>query len=167
MMPCSKQSLSDCTETCAEHHYLKGYLVKKLISVAMLIAALCFINFAATGCKDTTTTPPKKDPTVAAGDKKTVKITAITTETEILKKGDTKVKVEIAEAAPETLTLTATAKDVDAKVLTGKGEIKKGEKSGEVVITTVDVPATVTEVTVAAKSAATTDADTKLKVKVK
>jgi len=140
--------------------------VKKFISVTMFVAALCVINLAVTGCKD-----PPKTTTPAAGDKKEVKITAITTETELVKKGDTKVKIEIAEAAPEALTLTAWAKDgtkdVEAKVLAGKGEIKKGEKSGEIVITTVDIPATVTEVTVGAKSAATKDADTKIKVKVK
>src|SRR4051812_18797623 len=103
----------------------------------MFVAALCVINLAVTGCKDSTT-PPKKDPTVAAGDKKEVKVVAITSETKVKKTGDTTIKVELEAEAPEKLTLTAKAKDTKDEVLKGTGEIEKGKKSGEVKIVTKD-----------------------------
>jgi hypothetical protein len=89
-------------------------------------------------------------------------------EVSLKKKGDTKVKIELTEAAPEDLKIKAWAKDVDAKVLTGEGTIKKGETSGEVTITANEVPATVSEITVdiaatEKSKAATTTIKTKVK----
>jgi hypothetical protein len=104
-----------------------------------------------------------------ANDKKAdVKIKAHDGDVSVTKKGDTKVTVELTEKAPENLTLKAWAKDVDAKVLTGKGMIKKGETSGDVVITTVDAPDTISEVTIEiAPTDKTNAAMLKLKTKVK
>jgi hypothetical protein len=87
-----------------------------------------------------------------------------------LKKTDDKKKVtvELADPAPADLTLKAWAKGVKSEVLTGTGTIKKGEKSGDVTIITVDAPDTIIEVTVDASAPDKSKAaSTKLKVTVK
>jgi tetratricopeptide (TPR) repeat protein len=87
---------------------------------------------------------------------------------DVLKKGDTKVIVELTDSAPEDLSLKASAQDVNAKVLTGSGTIKKGEKSGAVTITTDNVQDTITEVTIAILATPNTKAASMtVKIKVK
>jgi hypothetical protein len=129
----------------------------------MMVAALCMLTFAVNGCKEPTKEAPKPPTggTAADKDKKEIKITPITAETEVAKKGDTKVNIEIDIDAPADIALAAKGDKA-----TGKGEIKKGAKKGELTITTTDADK-LTELTVTATSSATKDAETKLKVKLK
>jgi hypothetical protein len=97
-----------------------------------------------------------------------VKITPINDVVEVPKKGDIKLTVGLADSAPEDLIITASAKDVDAKVLTGSGSIKKGQKSGAVTITTDNVPDTLAELTIRMPATANTKAASMtIKIKVK
>src|ERR1035438_3019949 len=96
-----------------------------------------------------------------------VKIKAYDKDVEISKKGDTKVTVELDEPAPTDLTIKAWAKDVEAKFLTGKGMIKKGDKTGDVTIVTDDAPVTITEIVVDIPATSKTTASNKIKLKTK
>jgi len=93
-------------------------------------------------------TDPKKDPKVGEKDAE-VKIKTIDAEVSLKKKEKAnKVTVELEEAAPAELALKAWAKDTKDDVLTGTGKIEKGKKSGDIIIITGDVPATLKEVTI-------------------
>ena len=88
-------------------------------------------------------------------------------DTDVKKKGDTTVKVELNEAAPADLTLSAWVTDVKKEVLSGTGTIKKGAKTGEVTITTVDAKEGATEIFIGLINGTETVTKTTLKAKVK
>jgi hypothetical protein len=97
-----------------------------------------------------------------------VKINPIKEVVDVSKKGNTVITVELANAAPQDLTLKASAKGVDAGILTGSGAIKKGETKGAVTITTNNVLDTLSELTIEVGATSETKAATMtIKIKVK
>jgi len=108
----------------------------------------------------------KKEGTGEGDKEATIKVKAAEGDGLALKKtGKTKLTVELEDAAPAELTLKATAKDVKGDMLSGEGKIKKGEKSGDIDITTAEAPATVTDINVEITGEKVKKSEVKYKVK--
>jgi hypothetical protein len=145
--------------------------VKKLLALLLCFGLVGAMSFSLVGCdKGKTDAQKKAEKETKDKDKAEVKIKAID-EVALVKKGEKKITVEIADPAPVDLTLKAWAKGaddkVDTKMLNGTGTIKKDAKSGELTITTTDAPTTLTEISIDIQSTEKTkEASTKVKAKV-